>query len=153
MLAAGPVGQRCLFCSGDAHEPDHAARCDGRQGHVEATMPPPLRFDGDDYVPPRDDPRLTGQYYRIFALMRDQAWRSLPEIERRTGAPPASISAQLRHMRKPRFGGHTVNRRYLGDGLYEYQLVVRVGARVQTVSTAPKHDQDEEAVVVGSHRQ
>ena len=88
-------------------------------------MPEKLRFDGDDYVPPRDDPRLTKQYHRIFALMRDGAWRSLPAIERATGDPPASISAQLRHMRKARFGGHTVNRRYLGDGLYEYQLVPR----------------------------
>jgi len=31
--------QRCLFCGGDASEPDHAARCDGRQGHVEAEAP------------------------------------------------------------------------------------------------------------------
>jgi hypothetical protein len=28
--------QRCLFCGGNASEPDHALRCDGRQGRVEA---------------------------------------------------------------------------------------------------------------------
>lgn len=112
--------QVCLFCGGDASEPDHLLRCDGRQGWVEA----PLRFDGDDYVPLRDDPRLGAQYCRIFTLMQDCAWRSLAEIERLTGDPPASISAQLRHMRKARFGGHTINRRHLGDGLYEYQLVI-----------------------------
>jgi len=87
-----------------------------------------LRFDGDDYVPKRDDARLSRQYYRIFALMRDGAWRSLPEIERVTGDPPASISAQLRHMRKPRFGAHTVGRRYIGNGLYEYRLVLNSAA-------------------------
>lgn len=82
------------------------------------------RFDGADYVPARDDDRLSGQYGRIFALMRDGAWRSLPEIARLTGDPPASVSAQLRHMRKPRFGGHQVERRYVRDGLYEYRLEV-----------------------------
>lgn len=112
--------QVCLFCGGDSSEPNHRQRCDGRQGRAEA-----LRFNGDDYVPPRDDPRLTDQYHRIFRVMRDQVWRSLATIERITGDPPASISAQLRHMRKRRFGAHTVNRRYLGDGLYEYQLVER----------------------------
>lgn len=28
----------CLFCGGDRGEPDHAAHCDGRQGHVEAAL-------------------------------------------------------------------------------------------------------------------
>jgi len=28
--------QPCLFCGGDAGEPDHRTRCDGRQGVVEA---------------------------------------------------------------------------------------------------------------------
>lgn len=27
--------QRCLFCGGDASEPDHRTRCDGRQGGTE----------------------------------------------------------------------------------------------------------------------
>lgn len=27
---------RCLFCGGDASEPNHFARCDGRQGRLEA---------------------------------------------------------------------------------------------------------------------
>ena len=85
-------------------------------------------FDGDDYQPDRDDERLGSQYERIFNCMKDGAWRSLPEIEGRTGDPPASISAQLRHMRKERFGGHTVNRRYVDSGLYEYQLVITTPA-------------------------
>lgn len=83
----------------------------------------PARFDGVAYEPSRDDTRLSVQYRRIFALMSDGQWRTLGQIEAATGDPPASISAQLRHMRKLRFGGHTVNRRYLGQGLYEYQLV------------------------------
>jgi hypothetical protein len=38
--------QPCLFCGGDASEPDHRLRCDGRQGAIEAALPdaplPPL---------------------------------------------------------------------------------------------------------------
>ncbi len=85
----------------------------------------PLEFDGHDYVPPRDDPRLSRQFWRVFDLMKDSAWRTLFDMARITGDPPASISAQLRHMRKPRFGSHTVNKRYIKDGMYRYQLVVR----------------------------
>jgi hypothetical protein len=84
------------------------------------------RFDGDDYVPERDNDRLIRQYERIFSLMRDGVWRGLREIESKTNDPPASISAQLRHMRKRRFGAHTIDRRYLGEGLYEYRLIVNV---------------------------
>ena len=95
---------------------------DGESEDVDVMMQGDLRFDGADYEPARDGARLTQQYGRIFALMRDGRWRTLAEIARVTHDPPASISAQLRHMRKRRFGSHTVNRRYLGDGLYEYQL-------------------------------
>ena len=83
-----------------------------------------LRFNGDDYSPIRDDARLSSQYRRIFDLMKDGRWRTLGVIEDVTGDPPASISAQLRHMRKERFGGHKVERRYLFEGLYEYRLIV-----------------------------
>ena len=83
------------------------------------------RFNGDDYVPPRDDPRLRRQVFRIFGLMIDGRWRTLGEIERATGDPPASISAQLRHLRKARFGLWQIGKRHRGQpgsGLYEYKL-------------------------------
>jgi hypothetical protein len=80
------------------------------------------RFDGADYVPSRDDVRLTGQLERVFNLIADGKWRTLRQIAEGTGDPEASVSAQLRHLRKPRFGSHTVNRRHLERGLYEYQL-------------------------------
>jgi hypothetical protein len=31
-----------LFCGGDSSDPDHRDRCDGRQGHIEATDLPDL---------------------------------------------------------------------------------------------------------------
>ena len=85
------------------------------------------RFNGSDYVPGRDDHRLTGQILRIVSCMADGQWRSLADIEAITGDPAASISAQLRHLRKRRFGGHTVNKEYLGEGLWVYQLRLNKG--------------------------
>ncbi len=82
-----------------------------------------MRFNGAAYEPSHDDARLSVQYTRIFNLMRDGRWRTLAEIEGLTGDPPASISAQLRHMRKARFGSHVVDKRVRGErknGLYEY---------------------------------
>lgn len=86
-----------------------------------------VRFDGADYVPKRDDFRLAGQVMRIFNCMRDGNWRTFEEIKRITGDPEASISAQLRHLRKNRFGSHGVDKRHRGpasNGLYEYKLLV-----------------------------
>ena len=67
-------------------------------------------FNGPDFVPKFDQARLTGQIERIYKLMIDGKWRTLSEIESATGDPQSSISAQLRHLRKQRFGSHTVNK-------------------------------------------
>lgn len=82
------------------------------------------RFNGSDYDHERDAPRLTKQLERVFALMKDGSWRSLNVIAAVTKDPEASISAQLRHLRKERFGAHGVEKRYRGFGLYEYRLVL-----------------------------
>lgn len=103
-----------------------------RQQEIPAPLPaiPPagkMRFNGPEYAPEHDQARLSGQILRIFEFMRDGAFRTLPEIANATRSPAASVSAQLRHLRKPRFGGHTVNKRHRGErsaGLWEYQLVV-----------------------------
>ena len=73
-----------------------------------------------------DHARLAGQMLRVFELMQDGQWRTLNEIATATGDPAASISAQLRHLRKARFGGHTVEREHQGNGLYLYRLIVKV---------------------------
>ena len=85
-------------------------------------------FDGPAYDRRFDHARLTGQIQRVYSLMQDGRWRTLQEIADTTRDPHASISAQLRHLRKEKFGGHTVNRRARGDrerGLFEYRLEVK----------------------------
>ena len=79
-------------------------------------------FDGDDYVADRDHHRLTGQILRVKNLMSDGVWRTLHQIAELTGDPESSVSAQLRNLRKTRFGSHNVERRYINNGLYQYSL-------------------------------
>lgn len=86
----------------------------------------PLRFNGPAYDPALDRDRLSGQIQRIFELVRDGQWRTLSEIAATTGDPEASVSAQLRHLRKPRFGAYVVEKRRRGletAGLWEYRLL------------------------------
>ena len=82
-----------------------------------------MRFNGADYVHARDAARLTLQHERVLAVMQDYKPHTLSEISDITGDPEASVSAQLRHLRKPRFGGHQITKTHLGHGLYEYLLV------------------------------
>lgn len=90
---------------------------------------PVARFNGPAYEPRYDLERLTGQIRRVYDLMNDGIWRTLDEIHRATGDPQASISAQLRHLRKVRFGGYIIEKRRRGEetaGLWEYQLKRRM---------------------------
>lgn len=89
-----------------------------------------MRFNGPEYRPEHDRVRLSIQHLEIKNLMLDGKWRTLSEIEKITGFPHASISAQLRHLRKERFGSYTVERRPRKDrakGLFEYRLIEPTG--------------------------
>ena len=83
-------------------------------------------FDGRTFNRPLDSQRLKGQGLRVYTLMRDvPGWHTLAEISQAVGAPEASCSARLRDLRKPRNGGHAVDRRPHPDGprgLYQYRL-------------------------------
>ena len=95
-------------------------------------------FNGPHYDPAEDDERLTKQHDRIKRVMLDGVWRTLVEIEKLTGDPPASISAQLRHLRKKRFGSWNVEARSRGSrehGLYEYRLLAAPNQDIENSST------------------
>ena len=84
------------------------------------------RFNGPVYDPELDQERLSKQIGRVYAAMSDNTWHTLSELEAVTTDPQASISAQLRHLRKERFGSYTIEKRRRGDetsGLWEYRLL------------------------------
>ena len=65
-----------------------------------------------------------------------ETWLTLDELAKLTHYPPASISAQLRHLRKPQFGAFVVKKRprkaardLRGEdfgAVWEYQLTRRI---------------------------
>ncbi len=96
------------------------------------------KFSGPAYDSAKDEKRLTGQIQRIYVLMSDKRFRTLGEIHKEILASTgkhdteASISAQLRHLRKPAFGSHTINRQrrekdqfgnVIESCVHEYQLI------------------------------
>jgi hypothetical protein len=70
-------------------------------------------------------------------------WLTLDELAKLTHYPPASISAQLRHMRKPRFGAYEVvkrcrmvNKAMRAEGfgaVWEYSVLQDRRARIRRV--------------------
>jgi hypothetical protein len=83
------------------------------------------RFNGSEYVPLRDDIRLTGQLMRIWNLVCDGGLWTISRIAKLTGDPENSVQAQLRHLRKARFGAHTVDKVRVGNkggNLWAYRV-------------------------------
>ena len=86
---------------------------------------------GPEYNATVDRRRLDTQMERIRLYMLGVEWRTFDEIQRDlermfhpTRFPAASISAQLRHLKKPAFGYYTLEkRRRKSAGLFEYRLL------------------------------
>ena len=91
-------------------------------------------FNGSDYDHDRDAPRLTEQLQRVFTVLSDRNWHTLEGIARLTGDPTPSVSAQIRHLRKARFGGWEIEKTYHGNGLYAYRLT---GERADPATEPP----------------
>lgn len=71
------------------------------------------------------NPKLAGQILRVYTELIGGLWLTLPELHTRTGDSVSSISAQIRHLRRPENGGHTIFKRRRGrddHGLFEYRL-------------------------------
>jgi len=68
----------------------------------------------------------------MLSARQCETWLTLDELAKLTHYPPASISAQLRHLRKPEYGGYAVEKRPRAVGkvlrgenfgtVWEYQL-------------------------------
>ena len=71
--------------------------------------------------------RLKSQLERVEFLMRDSEWHSLEFLATHAGGSEASVSARLRDLRKPRFGGYEIERWHRGGGFWVYRLVPRGG--------------------------
>jgi hypothetical protein len=70
--------------------------------------------------------RLGKHLAKVYEIMKDGVWRTLPHIQNLMGGrvTTQSVSARLRDLRKKKYGGYLVESNHLGGGLYEYRLDV-----------------------------
>jgi hypothetical protein len=80
--------------------------------------------DGETFDRTRDLSRLNDQMMDVYRLMMDGQWRPLFAIASHTGHPEASVSARLRDLRKDKYGGFIVERKYIANGVHHYRLVL-----------------------------
>src|SRR5438445_11686584 len=79
----------------------------------------------------------------MLSAQQCETWLTLDELAKLTHYPPASISAQLRHLRKAEFGGYEVEKRQRATGkvmrgedfgtVWEYQLRRAVRRKITRV--------------------
>ena len=80
-------------------------------------------FDGITINDERDNGRLQAQLDRVRAVMLGSLnWWTLRDIATWTGYPEASVSARLRDLRKAKFGGYNVERKYVERGIWAYRV-------------------------------
>ena len=87
------------------------------------------KFNGSDYTPSLDDARLGSQLDRVKEACKGGRLMSLADIAKETGDPEASVSAQLRHLRKEKHGAHTVDKIHISHGLYLYRVTLNTYIR------------------------
>ena len=90
-------------------------------------------FGGSATLERSDVKRLNTQLDTVRQIMSDGRYRTLEQIARIVKelsgkkATEASVSARLRDLRKDKFGGYNVERRNIGNGLFEYAVFAADG--------------------------
>lgn len=85
-------------------------------------------FDGKTYNEARDKVRLSTQLGRVLDVLKFNSHAAysesltLTQIAEKVKAPESSVSARLRDLRKPKFGGHDIQKRNCGGGKWVYWL-------------------------------
>ena len=85
-------------------------------------MNQPSLFDGPGLVPALDDERLDTQLARVYHALKNSGWWTLADLAKYSGGSEAGVSARIRDLRKPRFGGYSIARRRRTDTLWEYRM-------------------------------
>jgi hypothetical protein len=83
-------------------------------------------FGGNTFDPALDEDRLRAQLAAVRKAVSNGNWWTLARLAQVVDAPEASVSARLRDLRKPKFGGFTVERRRVpgGNGLHIYRVPI-----------------------------
>lgn len=120
--------------------------------------PTPI-FDGRTFDPGQDHDRLATALGRVYQLMSDGQWRTLPEIAEACGCSEAGASARLRDLRKTKFQSgfpvRAVNSRRREAGLWEYQVIpdqLRDGTGVDRLSNQDNLHHEQQRCSAGTSK-
>ncbi len=88
---------------------------------------------GPTYNQQLDQKRIMSQMNRVRRELEKAAargeWLTVQQLSARTAAPECSVSAQIRHLRKPQYGNYTITyRRRKGEehlGTSEYLMRIK----------------------------
>ena len=85
-----------------------------------------LPFDGATYEP-EDSPRLSEQLQFVLLILKRGEWYSAEELQGelkkyQVKAGTAGITARIRDLRKPKFGGHNIPHKRI-KGVDRYRLL------------------------------
>ncbi len=93
-------------------------------GRLSDALTQAPEFDGKTFNQRRDGRRLNGQLAAVHSILSgDYRWYGLRELATRCSGSEAGVSARIRDLRKPKFGGHIIQKRCVNNGLWEYRLL------------------------------
>jgi len=90
-------------------------------------------FSGAGVETVDDNIRLGKQIDKVLSFIKNGEWFSLSQISEAINAPHASVSAQLRNLRKREHGSYIIERKNEGSGYHLYRL-----SGVDTEQTSPR---------------
>jgi hypothetical protein len=68
--------------------------------------------------------KMNSKMLAVLQFMLDGQWRSLRQISEGTAYPSLTgLSACIRSLRKPEYGSHMIEKRFVTESLYEYRLI------------------------------
>ena len=78
---------------------------------------------------PKVEPRLGRQTAAVYRMMQNGEWWTFGDLQfwlkkAGIGISEAGVSARIRDLRKPQCGGHVIERKLIGKGLWAYRLVI-----------------------------
>jgi hypothetical protein len=121
-------------------------------------MTQPTLFDGPTYDPALDEARLSRQLGRVWNALNEGGWWTLEELANVCGGSEAGVSARIRDLRKPRFGGYKIerlrgrDRKHPQGGLFFYRMVTKSRMYLQTETGArilPDNHEERQRVLKG----
>ena len=79
-------------------------------------------FDGRTFNVADDGQRLTRQLDLVQRCLQDGQWWTLTALAAVTGGSEAGVSARIRDLKKPRFGGYVIEKERVSGGLWRYRI-------------------------------